>query len=151
MAEREPILCRIQLGNLRPVNEAAEDVLRDLGNGALVRIEVVKATGNVKRMAFYWTMLRVALENLTDAFDGPIKPNAFHLWLKRHLGLSKPITSKRTGEVVAWDDESIAFHNMTESDRSAFVNDVRDLLAKRLGVEPEVLMDEARRISGDGN
>lgn len=145
MADREPILCRVQLGTLRPVNEAAEEVLRALGNGALVRIEVVKATGNVKRMAFYWVMLRVALNNLIDAFDGPMKPNALHLWLKRHLGLSKPIRAKSTGEIIAWDDDSIAFHNMNEAERSEFVSDVRDLLAKRLGVPPEILMDEARR------
>lgn len=145
MADREPILCKVQLGTLRPANEAASEVLTALGNGALVRIEVVKATGNVKRMRFYWKMLRVALDNLTDAFDGSVSPTAFHVWLKRHLGLSKPIRAKATGEIVSWDDDSISFHNMAEPDRAAFIDRVRDLLAKRLGVAPEVLMDEARQ------
>jgi len=145
MSDREPLLCRVQLGALRPANEAATEALQALGNGALVRIEVVRATGNVRRMKFYWKMLRVALDNLSDAFDGPMKPNAFHLWLKRYLGRSKPIRSKATGEIVAWDDDSIAFHNMTEVERSEFVSEVRDLLAKRLGVPPEILMDEARQ------
>lgn len=149
MADKEPILCRVQLGVLRPVDEAATELVQALGNGTLVRIEVVKATGNVKRMRFYWKMLRVALANLVDAFDGPMKPNALHLWMKRHLGLSTPIRAKATGEIVAWDDDSIAFHNMNEADRSAFVSDVRDLLAKRLGVPPEVLMDEARTQSDE--
>lgn len=145
MADREPILCRVQLGTLRPDNEAATELLQALGNGQLVRIEVVRATGNVKRLRWYWKMLRVALDNMTDTFDGPVTPNAFHLWLKRHLELSKPIRAKATGEIIAWDDDSISFHKMSEPERAGFINRVSVMLAKRLGVEPSVLMDEAKR------
>lgn len=145
MADKEPILVRVQLGALRPDGEAAKELIAAYPNGTLLRIEVVKATGNVKRMRFYWQMLRVALASLADAFDGPVRPNAFHVWLKRKLGLSTPIRAKATGEIITWDDDSIAFHNMDEPDRAAFVDRVRDLLAKRLGVAPEILMDEARR------
>lgn len=149
MADKEPILVRVQLGALRPDGEAAQELIAAYPNGTLLRIEVVKATGNVKRMRFYWKMLRVALANLVDAFDGPVRPNAFHLWLKRNLGLSHPIKSKKTGEIIAWDDDSISFNTMDEPERAAFIDRVRDFLAKRLGVAPEILMDEARRDLAD--
>ena len=53
MADKEPILVRVQLGALRPDGEAAKELIAAYPNGTLLRIEVVKATGNVKRMRFY--------------------------------------------------------------------------------------------------
>lgn len=99
MADTEPLIFRCQLGTLRPVTEAAEDALRKIGNGN-VRIEIKRTVGNVKRMAWYWVMLKLALENLDDAFDGPITAKALHRWMKREAGLAQPIRSKKTGEII---------------------------------------------------
>lgn len=144
MADQEPMLFRVQLGTLRPMTGAAEDALRALGNGEMVRVEFKRTRGNVKRMAYYWLMLKVALDNLADAFDGPVTTGILHKWLKRDAGHAKPIRSLKTGEIIDYDYDSIAFHNMTEPERAEFIDFASKKLAARLGVEPHVLLDEAR-------
>lgn len=144
MADKEPLLFRTVLGALRPLTGASEEALKAIGNGQTVRIEIKRTQGNVRRMAWYWTMLRIALENLEDAFEGPVTTEALHKWLKREAGLAKPIVSKKTGEVLDYDYDSIAFHNMTEDQRSAFVDFAAQKLAARLGCDPATLVTEAR-------
>lgn len=144
MADVEPLLCRTVLGSLRPLNGAAEDALRVIGNGETVRIEIKRTTGNIRRLAWYWVMLKLALENLEDAFEGPVTTKALHRWLKREAGLATPIISKKTGEVIDWDYDSIAFHNMTEDQRAAFVDFASKKLAARLGCDPHELTSMAK-------
>ena len=144
MADTEPLLFKIQLGTLRPMTGAAEDALKAIGNGSTVRIEIKRTAGNVRRMAWYWVMLKIALENLEDAFDGPVTTKALHNWLKREAGLATPIISKKTGEVMDYDYDSIAFHNMTEDQRAAFVDFASQKLAARLGCDPSTLTSEAK-------
>lgn len=145
MADTEPLLFRVQLGALRPINGAAADALKALADGSMVRLEIKRTQGNVKRMAWYWVMLKIALENLEDAFDGPVTTEILHNWLKRQAGLAKPILSRKTGEVIDHDYGSIAFHNMPENERAAFIDFAIRVLAKRLGCHPEVLTSEAQR------
>lgn len=144
MADTEPLLGRVVLGALRPINGAADAALRAVPKDTIVRFELKRTAGNIKRMAFYWVMLRIALENLEDAFDGPVTTKALHRWLKREAGLATPIISKKTGEVIDYDYDSIAFHNMTEDQRSAFVDFASQKLAHRLGVDPADLTREAK-------
>lgn len=144
MADNEPLLFRTVLGTLRPLSGASEEALRSIGNGETVRIEIKRTTGNVRRMAWYWVMLKIALENLEDAFDGPVTTTALHKWLKREAGLAKPIVSKKTGEVLDYDYDSIAFHNMTEDQRAAFVDFASLKLSARLGCDPATLVSEAK-------
>jgi len=145
MADVEPLLFRVSLGALRPINGAAHDAIKALADGSSVRIEVKRTTGNVKRMAWYWVMLKIALDNLADAFDGPVTTGMLHKWLKREAGLAQPILSKKTGEVIDYDYDSIAFHNMTEDQRAAFVDFASEKLAHRLGCHPSELTNEARQ------
>lgn len=145
MADTEPLLFRVQLGALRPINGAAADALKALADGSMVRVEIKRTQGNVKRMAWYWVMLKIALDNLEDAFDGPVTTGMLHNWLKRQAGLGKPIKSRKTGEVIDHDYGSIAFHNMPENERAAFIDFAIRVLAKRLGCHPEVLTSEAQR------
>ena len=144
MADAEPLLFKVVLGTLRPMSGAAEEALQAIGNGQTVRIEVKRVRGNLKRLAWYWTMLKIACENLGDAFDGPITSGMLHKWLKRRAGLAKPITSKKTGEVFDYDYGSIAFHNMPENERSTFVDFASETLAARLGCHPMELQSEAK-------
>lgn len=143
MSDTEPLLFRTVLGTLRPLNGAAEDAIKAIGNGETVRIEIKRARGNTRRMAWYWVMLRIALDNLADAFDGPVTTKALHKWLKREAGLATPIVSRKTGEIIDYDYDSIAFHNMTEDQRAAFVDFASQKLAARLGVDPSDLTREA--------
>ncbi|MDR6511520.1 hypothetical protein J2792_002392 [Novosphingobium capsulatum] len=145
MAETEPLLFRVQLGALRPINGAAADALKTLADGSMVRIDIKRTQGNIKRMAWYWVMLKIALDNLEDAFDGPVTTQMLHKWLKREAGLAKPIISRKTGDVIDYDYDSIAFHNMPEHQRTEFIDFAIRVLAKRLGCHPEVLASEAQR------
>lgn len=144
MADDEPLLFRVVLGTLRPMSGAAEDALRAIGNGEIVRIEVKKVRGNIKRLSWYWVMLRVALENLGDAFEGNMTTGILHKWLKRRAGLAKPITSRKTGEIIEWDYGSIAFQNLPELERAEFIDFASKFLAARLGCDPDELMNEAK-------
>jgi hypothetical protein len=144
MADDEPLLFRVVLGSLRPLNGASSDALKALADGSMVRIEIKQTRGNLKRMAFYWVMLKIALENLGDAFDGPVTTKMLHRWLKRRAGHAKPIISRKTGEVIDYDYDSIAFHNMPENERAEFVDFASQTLAARLGCDPATLMSEAK-------
>ncbi len=143
MADKEPLLGRVVLGVLRPVSQAAVDALAEVPNNQTVRFEIKRMVGNVKRMAWYWVMLKLTLENLPDAFDGPITTRALHRWLKREAGLAKPIKSKRTGEIIDYDYESIGFAKMDEGERTKFIDWAVDLLSRRLGVDADTLRREA--------
>ena len=145
MTDTEPLLFQYQLGALRPASAAAEEVLRALKQGAFVRIEVKQARGNILRLRWYWAMLRLFLDNKPDAFDAPVKPTMLHRWLKIKAGLSKPIHAVKTGEVVGYDEGSIAFHRMPESERADYVDLAAGLLSKSLGVDVTTLRAEAER------
>lgn len=144
MADTEPLLCRVVLGTLRPINGAASDALKAIADGSMVRIEIKRTVGNVKRMAWYWVMLKIALENLADAFDGPMTTKMLHRWLKREAGIAKPIRSRKTGEIIDYDYDSIAFHNMPENERAEFIDFASAKLAARLGCDPAELTTEAK-------
>lgn len=143
MADNEPILCKMILGALRPVNGAAFKAINSIPPDSMVRIEIKKTQGNTKRMAFYWIALKVALDNLTDAFDGPMTTQMLHHWLKREAGLAKPIRSHKTGDILDYDYDSISFHNMPENERAAFIDFAMAKLSARLGCEVSDLIDQA--------
>lgn len=142
--DNEPLLFHAQLGALRPINGAAEQAMKAIKPGSRVRIEIKQARGNVARLAWYWVMLKLALENLADAFDGPVTTTMLHRWLKREAGLAKPIVSRKTGEVLDWDYDSISFHSMAEHERAAFVDFAAAKLSARLGVDVDTLRREAQ-------
>lgn len=144
MADKEPLLFRTVLGTLRPLNGASEEALKAIGSGETVRIEIKRTTGNLRRLAWYWVMLKIALDNLGDAFEGPVTTTALHHWLKREAGLAKPILSRKTGEIIDYDYDSISFANMTEDQRAAFVDFASEKLAARLGCDPATLTSEAK-------
>jgi hypothetical protein len=142
--DEEPILCRSMLGSLRPVSAAAEEAIKAT-NGTVVRIEVKRTTGNTRRMAKYWVCLRIAVEQLSDAVDGILSTKSLHRRLKREYGLAKPIVSKRTGEVIDYDYESISFHKMPEPDRAAYVTWSLDRISAWIGCDVATLTREAER------
>jgi len=148
MADSEPILFRRVFGSLRPVTPAAEEWLAALPAHA-VRIEAKNIKGNTKRIALYWICLKKACELLSDAVEGTLNRKALHRWLKREEGLAHPIKSKKTGEVIDWDYESIAFENMPEHQRSEFITAALERISRRLGCDVTTLEDEARADFGE--
>ena len=144
MADSEPLLFKAVLGTLRPLNGAASDAVKAIADGTMVRIEIKRTQGNTRRMAWYWVMLKIALDNLADAFDGPMTTKMLHKWLKREAGHAVPIRSKKTGEIIDYDYDSIAFHTMPENERAEFIDFAAAKLAARLGCDPMELTTEAR-------
>lgn len=143
MADKEPLLFRYQLGALRPVTAAAEQFIATLDSGALVKGEFVIPRGNTRRLAWYWVMLKIATEQLSDAIDGKFTVKMLHQWFKRQLGLATPVVSKKTGEILDYDYDSISFATMPEGERAEYIDQASELLSRRLGVDVETLRREA--------
>lgn len=142
MTDAQPILFRKAFGALRPVTPAAEALMNVLPDCA-VRVEVKGIRGNTRRLALYWVCLKVATEQLSDAVDGILTVRALHHWLKRDLGYAKPITSKRTGQVIDHDYESVAFEKMSEAERSTYITAALERLSQLIGCDVTTLRDEA--------
>lgn len=144
MSDKEPLLFRSMLGSLRPISAAAEEAAKAT-SGQVVRVEMKRTTGNTRRMALYWVALRIAAEQLSDAVDGILSTKALHRRLKRESGLAKPIISKRTGEIIDYDYESISFSAMPENERSEYVTWSLDRISQWIGCDVTTLTKEAQR------
>jgi len=148
MADNEPILFRKSFGALRPVTPAAEEMMASLPD-KLLRVEITNIRGNTKRLGLYWICLKKACELLSDAVDGILSRKALHRWLKREEGLAKPIVSKKTGEIIDWDYESIAFENMPENERAQFIDAALERISRRLGCDVTQLRQEGEAELGE--
>jgi hypothetical protein len=148
MADKEPILFRKAFGALRPVTPAAEELMATLPD-KLLRVEITNVRGNTKRLALYWVCLKKACELLSDAVDGILSRKALHRWLKREEGLARPIKSKKTGEIIDYDYESIAFENMPENERAEFIDAALERISRRLGCDVTQLRQEGEAQLGE--
>jgi len=149
VADNEPILFRPMFGSLRPTTPAAEETLKALDPGRNYRVEIKGIRGNTRRLALYWCCLKVACEQLSDAVDGIMRPKNLHRWLKRELGHATPIVSKKTGEVIDYDYDSIAFDNMPETERADFIDAALEKLSRRLGCDITTLRSEGQAQLGE--
>jgi hypothetical protein len=141
-ADKPPLLFERSLGSLRPINPAAHTAVTAIPAGQRVEVRIVKGGRNLRRLAFYWSMLNVASQHLQDRVEGPLDAGLLHKLLKRKLELGT-WTRLPSGERV-FDEDSIGFAQMSEPERAAWVDRVRNVLATWLQVPPEILMDEAR-------
>ena len=148
MADKEPALFRKVLGALRPVTPAAHEMLATVPDRP-VRVEIVNIRGNTRRLGLYWVCLKVACEQLSDAVDGIMTPRLLHRYLKRKLGLSSPVISKKTGEILDYDDESIRFEAMPEAERAAYIDAALETLSKWIGCDVTSLRNEAAAQFGE--
>lgn len=148
MPDTQPALFRKVFGALRPVTPAAEELLAQVPDRA-VRVEVKNIKGNTRRLALYWVCLKVGCEHLSDAVDGVMTPRLLHRYLKRRCGLSSPVISKKTGEIIDWDDESICFENMPEHERAAYIDDALGKLSAWIGCDVTELRNEAQQQFGE--
>ena len=148
MTDRQPALFRKAFGSLRPVTPAAEELMKAIPDRA-VRVDVSGVKGNTRRLAFYWVCLKVGCEHLSDAVEGIMTPRILHRFLKRRCGLSTPIISKKTGEVVEWDDESIAFEKMKEADRAEYIDQALTKLSEWIGCDVRELRAEGEARFGE--
>ena len=148
MPDKQPALFRKVFGALRPATPAAEELLASVPDRA-VRVEIKNIRGNTRRLALYWCCLKVGCEQLSDAVDGVMSVRVLHRYLKRRCGLSSPIISKKTGEIIEWDDESIAFENMSESERATYIDHALETLSKWIGCDVTELRSEGQQQFGE--
>jgi hypothetical protein len=146
MPDNEPVLFREAFGALRPVTPAAEAQMAAV-KGKIVRVEITNIRGNTKRLALYWICLKKACELLSDAVEGIMRPKNLHRWLKRDLGLAT--ISKKTGEVLDYDYDSIAFEKMPEHDRAEFIDAALERISGRLGCDVTQLREEGEAQLGE--
>ena len=148
MPDKQPALFRKVFGALRPVTPAAEELLAAVPDRA-VRVEIKNVRGNTRRLALYFCCLKVGCEQLSDAVDGVMSVRVLHRYLKRRCGLSSPIISKKTGEIVEWDDESISFENMPEHERATYIDDALGKLSAWIGCDVTTLRREGEAQFGE--
>jgi hypothetical protein len=148
MTDKQPALFRKAFGSLRPVTPAAEELMKAIPDRA-VRVDVSGIRGNTRRLAFYFVCLKVGCEHLSDAVEGIMTPRILHRFLKRRCGLSTPILSKKTGEVVEWDDESIAFERMKEAERAEYIDQALTKLSEWIGCDVRELRAEGEARFGE--
>jgi hypothetical protein len=148
MPDKPPALFRRVFGSLRPVTPAAEELLASVPDRA-VRVEIKNIKGNTRRLGLYWCCLKVACEQLSDHVDGILSPRLLHRYLKRRCGLSSPIVSKKTGEIIEWNDESISFENMPENERAAYIDQALETLSSWIGCDVTQLRAEGQAQFGE--
>lgn len=148
MADKEPILYTKRLGAWRPATPAAEEEFALVPEGAVRRLAISGIRGNTRRLALYWVCLKKACELLSDAVDGILSRKALHRWLKREEGLAAPIKSKKTGEIIDYDYESISFESMSEHERSEYINAALERISRRLGCDVTEIKQEAEAETG---
>jgi len=141
--DRPPLIMRRTLGTLRPDSEAAENALRSIDEGARVIVEIKRSPRNVGRHRLYWKLLSIAAENLEDRVVGHLDAELLHDLLKQKLGLGE-WTILPSGDRI-FHAQSTSFHRMSEPAFVEHFERVNATLAKWLGVDPIVLLEEAKR------
>ena len=130
---------RKQLGALRPVDDIAQAMMRDIKDGEHVKLAVPKRPRNPRRHALYWALLTLVVRN-TDHWPST---EALHFAMKIRMGLVDEIASVN-GEVIL-RPKSTAFHAMSEAEFVAFLNRVVDVICTEImpGLDPQTLRLEA--------
>lgn len=145
MADKPPLLGKVVLGRIVPANGAATEALRAC-EGLGVRFEIKRSGANERRRGFYWVMLDVAAEALTDATGFHWDQELLHNELKRRLELGDTFTTP-SGHTV-FKPRSTSNRAMNEAERAHWVDRCASVLSHWLGVEVTELMDEARARNG---
>lgn len=145
MSDKPPLLFRVEFGRLVPANTAAKEAVKAIPGGE-VRVEIKRTRANERRRGFYWTMLDVAAEAMTDATGFPFDQELLHRTLKEKLELGEAFTTPSGHRI--FKPKSTSNHAMTEPERARWTDRCANVLCHWLGVEVVELMNEARRRSG---
>lgn len=144
-ADKPPLLFEVKFGALHPANTAARDAIKAIPPGP-VRIEIRRTRANERRRGFYWIMLDVAAEAMTDRTGFPFDQELLHNTLKLKLGLGQTFTTP-SGNTI-FKPQSTSNRAMTEPERARWTDRCASVLSHWLGVEVHELMNEARRREG---
>jgi hypothetical protein len=139
MADEVPLIFERRLGGLFPANPAAEQALAAVTGK--VRVKITRTHGNNKRLSLYWITLGLAAPMLDEQAPG-LTDSLLHKVLKDRYGLVKVVKLPSGQEIKDYD--SISFHQITENERSAYIDWSFKTLSSWLGVDVETLTKEAK-------
>lgn len=143
MSDKPPLIFEPRLGALVPANSAAREAMKAcIGQ---VRVEIKRTGANERRRGFYWVMIDVAAEALTDATGFVWDQETLHNELKRRLELGETYETPSGHKV--FKPRSTSNRAMTEPERARWTDRCARLLSHWLQCEVHQLMDEARRRS----
>ena len=145
MADSPPLLFTARFGALHPMNSAAREAVKNVTGEC--RVEIKRSGSNERRRGFYWVMLDVAAEALTDATNFPWDQELLHNELKRRLELGETFVTPSGSKV--FKPRSTSNRAMTEPERARWTDRCANVLSHWLGCEISELMDEARRRNGE--
>jgi hypothetical protein len=145
MSEKPPIMCEVRFGALHPCNTTAREAFKAIPPGP-VRIEIKRTRANEARRGFYWVMLDVAAQAMTDSTGFPFDQELLHNTLKQRLGLGEEFKTP-SGHTI-FKPQSTSNRAMTEPERARWTDRCANALSHWLGVEISELMDETRRREG---
>lgn len=141
--DNPPLLMKRVLGSLRPANKAAEEALSSLGDKP-IRVRFTSIGGNVKRNAFYWSLLGLVTPILSEIVEGDaLTTGLLHKILKDRYGLVPLVTLPSGDKVKDYDAASTAFHRMSEEERGVYVTWAVETLSKWLKIDVTTLRREA--------
>lgn len=145
-SDSPPLLFEARFGALHPANTAAREAVKAIPGGQ-VRVEIKRTRANERRRGFYWVMLDVAAEAMTDQTGFPFDQELLHKTLKEKLGLGDTYTTPSGHRI--FKPKSTSNRAMTEPERARWTDRCANALSHWLGVEITELMDEARRRAGE--
>jgi hypothetical protein len=145
MSDKPPLLGRVVLGRIVPTNDIGRDAIKAC-EGMAIRFDIKKSGANERRRGFYWVMLSVAAEALTDATGDPWDSELLHDELKIRLRLGKEWTTPSGHKV--FKKQSTSNRAMTEAERARWTDRCAAALSHWIGCEVTQLMDEARARNG---
>ena len=142
MADQPPLIFERQFGKLIPVNAAAQQAMLALGEGKRTVVKLSGMTRNQRRRGFYWTLLDVVSDVLTDRTKTPWDSQTLHDELRHRLKLYVPLetpSGRKVPKLKSTSDKS-----MNEVERAAWTNRVVNYLEHMTGIEAHVLIDEVK-------
>jgi hypothetical protein len=144
-ADIPPLLFEPRFGALHPANTYTREAVRALTGTC--RVEIKRASANERRRGFYWIMLDVAAEALTDSTGFHFDQELLHNELKRRLELGE--TFRTPSGSTIFKPRSTSNRAMTEPERARWTDRCSNVLSHWLGVPITDLKDEVRRRTGE--
>lgn len=145
MSDTPPLIFTRRFGALHPLNSAAREAVKALAGDC--RVEIKRTGANERRRGFYWVMLDVAAEALTDRTGFVWDQELLHNELKRRLELGETFTTPNGHKV--FKPKSTSNRAMTEPERARWTDRAANVLSHWLGCEVSEFMNEARRRNGE--
>ena len=134
-----------KLSALYPVDASGEAIMRSIKQGEIVEISL-RRPRNVQHHRLFWALMTLVWENI----ENTEYPTVEDLVTRVKIETGHRHRIEFEGGLVAFVPKSIAFHNMSQDEFSAFFERVCDWIAVNVlpGVTKEDLQQEIETMTG---